>query len=139
MGRQYVPISLDMIDPNCEVPEWDLNTKPNANPEPSEQSKGTKRTAAGSPEGSMARKRNHESYIDDWQIAKFLEAYINGTATTPNYGDSNWLEGEVTTEYGNDQSNTTYNVEESHDSSRHDDDNDNIRLPIVTKKQKSKI
>ena len=25
--RQYVPISLEMIDPNCEVPEWDLNTR----------------------------------------------------------------------------------------------------------------
>merc|ERR1712081_119824 len=124
--RQYVPISLEMIDPNCEVPEWDLNTKADNIPEPAEQFKGNKRAAAGSPEGSMARKRTHDSYIDDWQIAEFLEAYINGTATTPKYGDSNWLDGEASTEYSSEQSNTTYNVDEVHESSNHDIDTDNI-------------
>merc|ERR1711954_243381 len=29
--RQYVPITLDIINPNNDVLEWDLNTKPEEN------------------------------------------------------------------------------------------------------------
>merc|ERR1711954_159188 len=120
--RQYRPVSLDLIDPNCEVPEWDLNTKPENKNEDNENFKGAKRVAESSPEGSKARKRKTNQYIDVWQIAEFLEAFLNGTATEPNYGDADWLEAEVTTNYDNEQ-NTTYNV----DSSSHiDNDSDNV-------------
>merc|ERR1711954_463083 len=108
--RQYVPVSLDVIDPNCEVPEWDLNTKAEDKDEVDDNFKGAKRGAECSPEGSNARKKKTYTHIDDWQIAEFLEAFINGTATEPNYGDADWLETEVTSNYNSDQ-NTTYNVE----------------------------
>merc|ERR1711954_253461 len=107
---QYRPVSLDVIDPNCEVPEWDLNTKPEDKDDVDDKFKGTKRAAESSPEGSNARKKKSNHYIDVWQVAEFLEAFINGTATEPNYGDADWLETEVTSNYDNDQ-NTTYNVE----------------------------
>merc|ERR1712081_19437 len=105
--RQYVPVSLYVIDPNCEVPEWDLNTKPEGNDRTTDKFKGPKRSAESSPEGSIARKRKTNSHIDDWQIAEFLEAYINGTATEPKYGDADWLETEVTSNYNTEQ-NTTF-------------------------------
>merc|ERR1712081_139769 len=37
--RQYVPISLDIIDLNNEVPEWDFNAKADDNTNPTEQFK----------------------------------------------------------------------------------------------------
>merc|ERR1712112_568215 len=103
-------MGLDVIDPNCEVPEWDLNTKPDDKDEADDKFKGTKRAADSSPEGSNARKKKSNNYIDVWQVAEFLEAFINGTATEPNYGDADWLEAEVTTSYDT-VHDSTYNVE----------------------------
>ena len=120
--RQYVPVSLDIIDPNNEVPEWDLNTKPDTNANPEDNFKGQKRVAEGSPDGSLARKKKHDTYINEWQVAEFLEAYINGTATTPKYGDANWLESEAQTEYS--QTDTTFNVEDTGDHGDHNSNDD---------------
>merc|ERR1711954_596759 len=111
--RQYRPVSLDVIDPNCEVPDWDLNTKPADKESPDVNFKGPKRTAESSPEGSIARKKKSNNFIDVWQVAEFLEAFLNGTATEPNYGDADWLEAEVTTSYDT-VHDSTYNVEGSH-------------------------
>merc|ERR1711954_225372 len=111
--QPYVPVCLDILDPNNEVPDWDLNTKPSPEDTAEDQFKGNKRIAENSPEGSLARKRKPENYVNDWQIAEFLEAYINGTATAPNYTDSNWLENEVTTDYG--QTDSIHNVENVND------------------------
>merc|ERR1711954_196924 len=108
--RQYRPVSLDVLDPNCEVPEWDLNTKPDDKDETNDNFKGPKRAAESSPEGSNARKRKSNTYIDVWQVAEFLEAFLNGTATEPKYGDADWLEEEVANNFDNGQ-NTTFNVE----------------------------
>merc|ERR1712081_86743 len=132
--RQYRPVSLDVLDPNCEVPEWDLNTKPDDKDETNDNFKGPKRAAESSPEGSNARKRKSNNYIDVWQVAEFLEAFLNGTATEPKYGDADWLEAEVTNNFDNGQ-NTTYNVE----SNNHiDTDIDNVCLPIVIIDKKNK-
>ena len=68
------------------------------------------------------RKKKHDTFINEWQVAEFLEAYINGTATTPNYGDSNWLENEAQHEYG--QSNSTYNVDDAGDHADHNSNDD---------------
>ena len=119
---QYVPVSLDIIDPNNEVPDWDLNTKPTLKESSENEFKGSKRVAENSPEGSLARKKRPEGYINDWKIAEFLEAYINGTATAPNYVDSDWLEREAQNEYGH--SNTTYNVEGGNDHIDHNSNDD---------------
>merc|ERR1711954_508488 len=107
--QSYVPVSLDIIDPNNVVPNWDLNTKADVTVPTAEVFKGNKRTAESSPEGSLARKN-----IDDWQVAEFLGAYIGGTATEPNYSVANWLEREADTNYS--QSNTTFSVDKGPDS-----------------------
>merc|ERR1711954_24689 len=83
--QAYVPVSLDIIDPNNVVPNWDLNTNANNQNPAAENFKGTKRIAEGSPEGSIARKKKHEDNIYDWQVAEFLSAFIDGTVTAPNY------------------------------------------------------
>merc|ERR1711954_419095 len=117
------PVSLDIVDPNNDVPDWDLNTQTDNDESSTNKFKGTKRTADGSPEGSLARKKKHEGFINDWQVAEFLSAYIDGTATTPNYSDANWLETEADTDYGH--TNTTYSLEEVTDHADLDTNVDN--------------
>merc|ERR1711954_393321 len=121
--RKYVPVSLAVIDPNNDVPDCDLNTKSDTTENPEDQFKGQKEIAKNSPKGSLARKKKHDSFINAWQVAEFLEAYINGTATTLSYGDTNWLETEAQTEYR--QTNTTYSVEEVNGHSDHNSNDDN--------------
>merc|ERR1711954_170492 len=105
-------------------PDWELTTKKNIPETSAEIFKGPKRVAENSPEGALARKKKHNSIINDWQVAEFLEAFINGTATTPRYADANWLETEVQTDYNDTQTNTTYNADEINDPSDHDNDDD---------------
>merc|ERR1711954_360771 len=79
----YVPyrkVTIKMIDPNNEVPEWDLNCKI---PETTEENENGKRNAPDSPEGRPESKRN----IQSWQVSEFIWAYLEGTQTAPNYED----------------------------------------------------
>merc|ERR1712112_407835 len=47
--QAYVPVSLDIVDPNNVVPNWDLNTKAINENYAAEGFKGPKRIADGSP------------------------------------------------------------------------------------------
>merc|ERR1712081_94216 len=82
----YVPyrkVTLKMIDPNGEVPDWDLTCKtPDENPSEEENENG-KRTAPESPEGRPALKKT----INSWQVSEFIWAYLEGTETTPKYNE----------------------------------------------------
>merc|ERR1711954_320315 len=79
----YVPyrkVTLKMIDPNGEVPDWDLTCKI---PDEIEENENGKRNAPESPEGRPASKRN----IHSWQVSEFIWAYLEGTQTTPRYDE----------------------------------------------------
>merc|ERR1711954_102117 len=81
----YVPyrrVTLQMIDPNDEVPEWDLVSKTI----PEETNENGKRNAAESPEGKPAPKRQ----VNIWQVSEFLWAFLEGTQTAANYEDLQW-------------------------------------------------
>merc|ERR1711954_320974 len=79
----YIPyrkVTIGMIDPNEEVPDWDLNCKID---DETEENENGKRTAADSPEGKPASKRN----VHSWQISEFIWAYLEGTQTAPSYDE----------------------------------------------------
>merc|ERR1711954_168100 len=91
MGRPYRSINLADIDPNNSVPDWDLvmskkkdspvSVTPN---NPFDWQKKGKRGASSSPEDRLTKRRNREE-IDDWQIAEFVHAFLEGRATRPKY------------------------------------------------------
>merc|ERR1711954_30249 len=88
----YVPyrkVTIEMINPNNEVPEWDLTTK--VVPE-KEKNENGKRYAPESPEGRPVAKR----IISDWQISEFIWSYLEGTRTSAQYDNLQWeLEDDV--------------------------------------------
>ena len=55
------------------------------NPFDSEKQQG-KRGAVESPEGHKSKRSN----IDDWQVQEFVWAFLEGTATSPNYTNLTW-------------------------------------------------
>ena len=77
----YVCISIDAIDSNCEVPEWELSTN-RVNPF-KKVDNGNKRLAEDSPENQTARKKNKE--IPEWRVGEFLWEFLEGTKTKPDY------------------------------------------------------
>merc|ERR1712081_16740 len=97
MGRPYVSVDINDIDPNGTVPDWDLvmdkrkaearNIRPN-NPYDWNTKLG-KRNASRSSEDRSAKRSNREE-VDDFQIAEFIHAFLEGTATKPRYETLNW-------------------------------------------------
>merc|ERR1711954_52541 len=95
--RPYVSVSLKDIDPNDSVPDWDLvmgRRKESPSGAPSNnlfdwQTKAGKRGASSSPEDRLTKRRNRIE-IDDWQVAEFVHAFLEGTATKPKYQNLDW-------------------------------------------------
>merc|ERR1712081_166496 len=79
--RPYVKVDIKTIDPNGDVPEWEL-TSNRVNPYEN-MNKGNKRLTEDSPENQAAKKRNKE--IPDWRIGEFLWEFLEGTKTKPDY------------------------------------------------------
>merc|ERR1711954_232978 len=95
--RPYVSVNLQDIDLNDSVPDWDLvmgKKKDSSSGAPSNnpfdwQTKVGKRGASSSPEDRLTKRRNREE-IDDWQVAEFVHAFLEGTATKPKYQNLDW-------------------------------------------------
>merc|ERR1711954_155617 len=79
--RPYVRVEINTINPNNEVPEWELSTN-RVNPF-TKLDKGNKRTAEESPENQKAKKKNKE--IPEWRVGEFLWEFLEGTKTKPDY------------------------------------------------------
>merc|ERR1711954_6465 len=88
--KPYRRIEISSLDPNNKVPDWDLKTKDINVPEkvnPFDAGKGVgKRGAVESPEGYRSKRSN----VDEWQVQEFVWAFLEGTATTPNYTNLTW-------------------------------------------------
>merc|ERR1711954_198507 len=78
----YRKVTLEMIDPNDKVPEWDLVAKD----EPNNTNENGKRGATESRECKPAPKRQ----INVWQVSEFIWAFLEGTQTSANYEDLQW-------------------------------------------------
>merc|ERR1711954_102541 len=95
--KPFRKVEISVIDPNEEVPKWDLtvSTKKNVpdatNPFDITKNPG-KRGAIVSPE-ARAKKRTN---IDDWQIVEFVWAFLEGTKTVPEYKNLTWEQEETT-------------------------------------------
>merc|ERR1711954_112184 len=95
--QPYRTVRLADIDPNDTVRDWDLTTvrrKESAPPVSSGSSfnwqvKAGKKNASQSPESREAKSTNREQ-IDDWQVAEFIHAFLEGTATKPRYANLDW-------------------------------------------------
>ena len=89
--KPYRKIDIRTVDPNNEIPKWDLIYKgENAiktvvNPFDWSKQPG-KRGAVESPEARNTKRND----INDWQICEFLWAFLEGTVTTPNYKNLDW-------------------------------------------------
>merc|ERR1711954_68015 len=117
----YVPyrkVTIKMIDPNSEVPEWDLNCKI---PEEPEENENGKRNAPESPEGRPASKKN----IHSWQVSEFIWAYLEGTQTAPNYEDIDVETDDVEVETEEEEKNAEDVPVEEVEVTNSDDDLDN--------------
>ena len=79
--RPYVKVEIKTLDPNGEVPEWEL-TSNRVNPFEREN-KGNKRAPEDFPENQRQKKKNRG--IPDWRIGEFLWMYLQGTKTKPDY------------------------------------------------------
>merc|ERR1711954_250614 len=79
--RPYVRVEINTIDPNGEVPEWELSSN-RVNPF-TRLKKGNKRSAEESPENQKAQKKNKE--IPEWRVGEFLWEFLEGTKTKPDY------------------------------------------------------
>merc|ERR1711954_239323 len=96
--KPFRRVEISVIDPNEEVPKWDLSTSnkkyvPDAeNPFDITKSPG-KRGAIECPE-ARAKKRSN---IDDWQVCEFVWAFLEGTKTVPEYKNLTWEQEEITT------------------------------------------
>merc|ERR1711954_531704 len=87
----YRKVSLKMIYPNNEVPEWDLTSNIHLKNDKPEENENGKRGAPESPEVRPAAKIQ----ISDWQISEFIWAYLEGPQTTAQYNNLEWeLEAE---------------------------------------------
>merc|ERR1711954_104115 len=101
--RPYVSVSLQDIDPNDTVPDWELvmaGRKVTSPETPTSgpfdwQVKAGKRNASRSPEDRLSKRSNREE-IDDWQVAEFIHEFLEGTATKPRYHNLDW-QAEVAT------------------------------------------
>merc|ERR1712081_151988 len=95
--RPYISINLNDIDPNDTVPDCDLvmdkrktdTTNPRTNNPYDWNTKAGKRNASRSPEDRSSKRTNREE-VDDFQIAEFIHAFLEGTATKPRYETLNW-------------------------------------------------
>merc|ERR1712081_87677 len=104
--RPYVSIKLEDLDPNDTVPEWDLvmdrrkddNSKDKVKDPFEWNTKGPKRNASRSPEDRSSKRSNREE-VDDFQIAEFIHAFLEGTATKSRYQNLNW-NLEAATDFG---------------------------------------
>merc|ERR1711954_567578 len=89
--KPYRKIDIESLDPNGDVPNWDLVTADekkdykHSNPPVAGKDAG-KREASSSPEGH----RSKRSHIDKWQVQEFVWAFLEGTATTPKYSNLTW-------------------------------------------------
>merc|ERR1711954_50196 len=89
--KPFRKVDISMIDPNKEVPKWDLtvssrkNNSNDINPFDITKNPG-KRGAIESPETRASKRTN----IDDWQICEFVWAFLEGTKTVPNYRNLTW-------------------------------------------------
>ena len=89
--KPYRKIDINSVDPNGEIPKWDLTfkgekaNKVDVNPFDWSKQPG-KRGAIESPEARISKRNN----IDDWQICEFLWAFLEGTTTAPNYKNLTW-------------------------------------------------
>merc|ERR1711954_373276 len=96
--QPYCTVSIADIDPNDTVREWDLisaKRKESAPPVASGsayewQVKAGKRSASQSPEIRQSKRSNREQ-IDDWQVAEFIHAFLEGTITKPKYANLDWI------------------------------------------------
>merc|ERR1711954_102742 len=88
--RPYVKIDLSTIDPNGEIPDWELSYK---RTNPCSQStlfpieKDKKRLAEESPENQKIQKR--KKFVPEWQIGEFLWTFLEGTKSAPEYSEEN--------------------------------------------------
>ena len=108
--RPYVKIDLAMIDPNNEIPDWELSfkrTNPCSQPTSITLEKEKKRLAEESPENQKKLKRKR--FVPEWQIGEFLWMYLEGTKTTPEYSE---VDTELETE-SNDNSNNAEKTAEN--------------------------
>ena len=84
--KPYRKIDITAVDPNEEIPKWDLTfkgekaNKVDVNPFDWSKQPG-KRGAIESPEARISKRNN----INDWQICEFLWAFLEGTTMAPNY------------------------------------------------------
>merc|ERR1711954_343272 len=96
--KPYRKIEISSMDPNNDVPDWDLKTKDINVPDkvnPFDAGKGVgKRGAVESPEGYRSKRSN----VDEWQVQEFVWAFLEGTTNTPNYSNLTW-ELEVDNEF----------------------------------------
>merc|ERR1711954_272309 len=86
----YVKIDLSMIDPNNEIPDWELSfkrTNPCSQPSSFSIEKDKKRAAEESPENQKVQKR--KKFVPEWQIGEFLWMFLEGTKTAPEYSEEN--------------------------------------------------
>merc|ERR1711954_191199 len=89
--KPYRKIDINTVDPNEEIPKWDLTfkgekaNKVDVNPFDWSKQPG-KRGAIESPEARISKRNN----IKDWQICEFLWAFLEGTTTAPNYRNLSW-------------------------------------------------
>merc|ERR1711954_488903 len=89
--KPYRKVEIKNIDPNNDVPLWDLTSRKSnpqterINPFDAMKTAG-KRGATESPEGHKSKRGN----IDHWQVQEYLWAYLEGTITEPNYTNLMW-------------------------------------------------
>merc|ERR1712112_749951 len=97
--KPFRKVDISMIDPNEEVPKWDLtvssrkNNSNEINPFDITKNPG-KRGAIVSPE-ARAKKRSN---IDDWQVCEFVWAFLEGTKTVPDYKNLTWEQEVISAE-----------------------------------------
>merc|ERR1712081_44709 len=77
----YVKVEIHTLDPNGEVPQWELAVN-RVNPFEG-RDKGNKRPAEDSPENQNQRKKNRE--VPEWKVGEFIWMYLEGTKTKPDY------------------------------------------------------
>merc|ERR1711955_197071 len=77
----YIKIDLKTIDPNGEVPEWDITFR-RTNPFEKDAT-GNKRRAEESPQNQNSKKRNKA--VPEWRVGEFLWMFLEGKKTTPDY------------------------------------------------------
>merc|ERR1712081_150493 len=86
----YVKIDLATIDPNGEIPDWELSYKtinPCSQTTVFTGDKEKKRLAEESPENQKIQKR--KKFVPEWQVGEFLWTFLEGTKTAPEYSEEN--------------------------------------------------